>query len=753
MGRRLPFRAQVEVADCGAACLGIVLEHHGRHVPLEDLRALTNRGRDGTDAFTLAETARTYGLRARGVKADVDDLGGLPQGSILFWDMSHFVVLDRVTRSHLEIVDPAVGHRRIPWDDVRGSYTGIAVVLEPGDEFTRGGTRAKPGSIWRHVRPLLRQGAALRRVSLVSLVLRLLGLGLPLLTAALVDRVVPTGDRGLLEVVAVCLVAVVGFNFFSSWVRSRILLEMRTVIDVGTTLGFLEHLVALPFTYHLRRSAGDMMMRLRSNTVVREVLTTASLSALLDGAFVTIYLALLVALAPDLALVVLGIAAAQIVVLALSRNPTQRLATEGLQAEARTQSYALQLLSGMGTLKASGTERRAVEQFTNFFVEEQGVVLARGRLTALVDSLMGALQLAAPLMVLTVAGMRVLDGTMSLGTALAVNALAAGFLGPLSTLVTTGLSMLSLRSYLERLNDVLDTAVEQEGDDVRPADVLRGGISAEDLWFQYGPQSPMVVRGVSLEVRPGCTIALVGRSGSGKTTIAHLLIGLYAPVEGTVRFDGVDLRSMELGSVRRQFGVVTQEPYLFGLSIRANIAFADPALSLEEIEAAARIAGIHDDIVAMPMGYDTVLGDGGGSISGGQRQRIALARAIASKPKVLLLDEATSHLDAITEARVYEHLESLDCTKIIVAHRLSTIAGADTIVVVDQGQVVEMGSHRELLARRGAYHELVNGQLDTPDVDLTPVLVGGGGSNGHGDAGTRRRPRTGRGLRALLRWS
>ncbi|HEU0132027.1 MAG TPA: peptidase domain-containing ABC transporter [Mycobacteriales bacterium] len=711
MTRRVRFRSQVEIADCGAASLAMVLDLHGKAVPFDEVRTVTGTGRDGTDALTLVEAAKYYGMNARGVKTEVEDLEALPTGAMLFWDLSHFVVLDKVGRRGIDIVDPALGRRFVRWEEVRRSYAGVALLMEPGPDFVRGGRR-KHG-IWRHVRPLLEQHATLRRSVTTSLLIRVLALGLPLLTAALVDRVVPTGDRGLLTVIGLSLAVAVAFHFLTSWLRGLLLLDLRTRVDLRTTLGFLDHLVSLPYTFHLNRSSGDLMMRLRSNSVVRELLTTTTLSALLDGAFATLYLVLLIGLSLPLGLLVLGLGTLQVVVLLLSRRATQRLASEGLRAEARSQGYAFQLLAGIGTLKSSGTEQHAVDEFSRLFTDELSVSLRRGRLSAFVDSMTGALSVGSPLIVLTVAGVEVLNGAVSLGTALAVNALAVGFLGPLATLVTTGLSVQVLTSYVERLNDVFDTPREQEGEDVRPAPALSGRIRAEDLSFRYAPLSPVVVDGVSLAVEPGQTIALVGRSGSGKTTLGHLLLGLYRPSGGRVLHDDIDLAELDAKTVRTQFGVVTQDPYLFATSLRDNIAFGDPGMSLDQVREAARVACVDDDIMAMPLKYDTVLSDAGASLSGGQRQRVALARALASRPRVLLLDEATSHLDAVTESAVHANLADIGCTTVVVAHRLSTVVNADLILVVDRGKVVEQGTHAQLLRRKGAYHELVNSQLES----------------------------------------
>jgi len=267
-----------------------------------------------------------------------------------------------------------------------------------------------------------------------------------------------------------------------------------------------------------------------------------------------------------------------------------------------------------------------------------------------------------------------------------------------------------LGSYMQRINDVLDTPSEQHGENVRPAPQLSGQIRADDVSFSYGPLAPPVVTGVSLEIQPGQHIGIVGRSGSGKSTLAHLLLGLYRPTSGRIEFDGLDLGGLDAGSVRRQLGIVTQRPYLFASSVRENIALTNPELPLEVIVEAAKIACVHDDIVAMPMGYDTMLHDGGASISGGQRQRIALARALVHQPPTVLLDEATSELDTMTERQIYRNLEALSATTIVIAHRLSTVRNADLILVMEQGQVVEAGTHEQLLVLQGAYAALVRAQ-------------------------------------------
>jgi ATP-binding cassette, subfamily B, bacterial len=708
--RRVPIIRQLSAADCGAACLAMVMGYWGKEVPLDEIREMCGIGRDGTDARAIVGAAKFYGLRSRGVTCDLADLEVLDPGTILHWEFRHFVVFEKLEKDAVRIIDPAMGPRLVPMEQFRNCWTGVALLFEPAPDFERTGwDKKRPW--WNSLKRTRDFWKTVWGVIILSVLLQLFGLAVPLLTGLLIDRVIPRGDQHLLLVLGLGFVGLLLFSAWTTLIRTHLLLNLRTSLDAHMTLGFVDHLLSLPYAFFQKRHSGDLIMRMNSNSVVREILTSGALSGLLDGSLVGVYLALLLVTRWQLGVIVVGFALLQIFVLVVTRRRLRDLASESLEAQARAQTSQVELLNGIETLKAMGCERRAQEQWTNAFVDVLNVSLRRGRLEAVIDTLQSALRLAAPLAVLGYGGMLVLSGQLSLGTMMALSAIATGFLAPLATLLGTAKQFQLLDSYFERIDDVLGTAPEQDLRTVQPVHKLAGRITLEKVSFRYSPLSPLVVKDVSVEVRPGMSVAIVGRSGAGKSTLAGLLVGLYQPEQGHIFYDGKDLSTFDLGSLRRRIGIVTQKAHIFGTTIRDNISLGDPALPLEAIVQAAKLARIHDEVAAMGLSYETPLLDGGASISGGQRQRIALARAFALRPSILLLDEATSSLDAVTEQEVYTEIERLRATRIVIAHRLSTVMGADLILVLDDGRVIEQGTHEQLLAIGGMYHRLFSAQL------------------------------------------
>jgi ABC-type bacteriocin/lantibiotic exporter with double-glycine peptidase domain len=707
--KRVPVIVQLEAADCGPTCLQMILAYHGRDVRLEDLRIATGCGRDGVNALAIAQAARDLGMTARGVKIEPADLVKLESPAILHWGLNHFVVFERIHDGKAHIVDPAFGRVALSMDEVSRSFTGVTLLLEPQDGFRK---EKLERPLRQYLARALRGSGDWARIVAVSLALQVCGLFLPLINGRVVDRVIPHADRHLLTVLVCGLVTVVIFEFLAELARANLLLNLRTRLDTQMTLGFLDHMLALPYAFFQRRSAGDLMMRLNSNKEIREILSAGVLGGAIDGTLVILYLALLVALSGKLAVVALALVLLQAGFYVVFRKKQAAILASSQQKQADSESYLIELLNGIETLKTTGGEARAAQRWSNLFIDVENLALQNGRIDAWSSSVMHVVTTVSPFVLLIVGTLEVMNGALTLGSMFSALAFANGFIGPVSRLVGTFSQFQLLNVYAHRIEDVLSTPREQERTDLRITPRLSGALDVDHVSFQYGPKTPLVVRDVSVQIRPGQTVAVVGRSGSGKSTLAALLAGLYMPTEGRITYDGINLADLHLPSLRRQIGVVVQRPYIFAGSIRSNITRGDLSIPQPEVEEAAHAAALHEEIEEMPMKYDTPLTPGGDTLSGGQRQRIAIAAALLKRPPILLLDEATSALDNFAERRVHENLDRLGCTRIVIAHRLSTIRRADVILVMERGVLVEQGSHRDLLARGGLYASLVAAPQD-----------------------------------------
>lgn len=686
----------------------MLLRSVGFHAELLEVRERCEVDGQGTSALALLRAARGYGLVGRGLRVEVEELDQLPCGTILHWDLQHFVVLERVRTTGIRIIDPARGRRWVPMAEVRRSFTGVAVELRPGETFAP--RKASTGPVRSFVGRMLANRPLIAKVLLSSGLLQLLALGLPVLTGLIVDRVVPMHDLGLLTVVAAGLGIAVVLQFLLGVVRGYLLLQMRAEIDTSLSLGVVDHLMHVPFAFFGRRSAGDLMMRVNSSARVRELATSGTMTALLDGSMALGYLAVLGWISPTMGALAAGVGVVQAGAFVVSRRRYAELMTESLDARGKSQGQLNQMIRGAETLKASGAEDFAVERWSNLYVDELNLTLQRERLAMYLSNTSKAIEVGGALLILSLGAVLVVDGSLSLGTMLALGTLAAGVVRPITGVVDSGLKLQRLGGYVERLRDILDVDCEGGQRGRKSAD-LCGRVDVEGLSFRYGPRSEHVLRDVDVTIGRGTTTALVGPSGGGKSTLARLLVGLHEAETGTIRFDGEDMGQLDLQSLRRQCGVVPQDPVVFAGTIWDNITLSRPEASMDDVVRAATLACLHDDIVAMPLGYYSLVADAGSSLSGGQRQRLALARALLHRPKLLLLDEATSALDTETERRVIEQLERLPCTKIVIAHRLSTVVGADQILVLERGRIVARGRHHDLVDSQPVYRRLVSAQM------------------------------------------
>ncbi len=701
--RQVPVVLQMTTTQCGAACLTMVLNYYSRAVSLAEIAEQMDVGRDGTTALAIAQSARQQGLQVHAYTGEPQQLAAITLPAILHWNFSHFVVLEQWSAAGAIIVDPASGRRPVAPAEFDRCFTGIFLTLTPSAIFERR-RQTRKVALWRQqlTRLLIESGAwrtALRAL-LATVAVQALAVAFPLLTKTIVDQVVPQRQLSLMPLLIAGICAVVLMQMIVGFVRQSVLIRLQADVDTGLMASFLEHLLALPYRFYQQRTSGDLLMRLSSNTVMRELLTTQTISAVMDGVMVITFLLILLVQAPSFGLVTLGIGLLQVLLLLASTSRMHDLAQRHLSTQAETQAYLVEALAGINMVKATGAEDQVLQRWSDLHRKALAVTIEKQRLAALVDTLLRSLQIAAPLILLLIGAQQVLAGSMTLGAMLALNSLALGFLMPLDALVASGQQLQSVGAHLSRMADVLEAEREENG---MLAVELQGKIDLQNVSFHYDRHSAPVLQDISVQIEPGQKVALVGHSGSGKSTLARLLLGLHQPTSGQVCYDGVPLTALDRKALRQQMGVVMQEVFLFSGSIRQNLAFGQNDLTLEALLEATHLACIDRDIAHMPMDFETMVAEGGAGLSGGQRQRLALARALARKPAVLLLDEATSHLDTTTEAQIEQNLRQVGCTQIVIAHRLSTIQQADLILVMENGRIVERGTHAELVAKGGVY--------------------------------------------------
>lgn len=677
-GARLPMLQQAETAECGLACLAMISCFHGRWVEVPALRQQLQASAKGMNLKQLMAHATAQGFSTRAVRLELEDLSQLQLPCILHWDMNHFVVLRRVKGRRLLIHDPAQGVRQLGLDEVSRHFTGVALELAPMPGFQR--SEARPAV---SLRQLVGQVRGLKRsvlqVLMLSLALEILAVVTPFFQQWVLDGVIVQHDTDLLQVLALGFGMLMLLQLLISTLRSWMVIYFSTQLNLQWAAGVLSKLLRLPMDYFMRRHLGDVISRFGAIQNIRQTLTSAALNAVLDGLMAGVALVMMLVYSPRLALVTLLALAAYVLIRVLSYEPFRQASEEQIVHAARQDGHLLESVRGVQSLKLFNREDERLAQWLNLLVNTSNRELATQRLSTLYQSANTLVFGAENIAVVYLGALLVIQGELSIGMSFAYAAYKTQFSGRISALVDLGFQVRMLRIQRERLADIVLGEPEPAGGAGLPGDAVPD-IELRQVRFRYAANEPWVLDGVSLRVEAGESVAIVGPSGCGKTTLLKLMLGLLQPTEGEILVMGRPLNAVGLTAWRECLGAVMQEDQLFAGTVAENIAFGDPELDLERVQHCARLAAIHEDVLAMPMGWQTLIGDMGAAISGGQKQRLLLARALYKQPRVLFLDEATSHLDAQRELQVNEAIQSLRLTRVVIAHRQETIERAGRVI-------------------------------------------------------------------------
>ena len=687
--RRVSLVMQTEVAECGLACLSMVASYHGLKIGLPILRQLFSSNLSGMNLQQLIKLADDLGLTSRALKCPAEEIGHISLPCILHWDLNHFVVLTGVTKDSIYINDPAIGQKKIQHSEFSKHYTGIALELNPAINFKRHDFREQMSlsQLWSNIVGLK---SSLTSLLILSLILQLFALISPYYMQLVVDEVLLSHDQSLLTVLAIGFGLIIILNVFTNAVRSYLILRLSSMMNMQMAVNLLRHLLRLPMDYFEKRHIGDLVSRFTSLAKIRERLTTGLTETVVDGIMSIIVLGMMLAYSVKLTLVVLSAVVLYIIVKAIMYHPFRRNTEEHIQALAREQSNFIENIRGIQTVKLFNNESMRQNIWQNRYVEVINCEIRLGKMKIGSESINSLLFGLENIIVIYIAATLVMDKTITTGMIFAFIAYKLQFTERISNFIEQIFQFRMLKIHLERISDIAFTEIEANREPQHFVGEINGKLEFKNVGFRYAENTPWIIQNCNITINPGESIAIIGSSGCGKTTLIKLMLGLITPTSGSILIDGKDIKQLGLIQYRNHISAVMQNDTLLSGTIIENISFFDPSINLLRVKKSAQQAAIDEEIERMPMGYNTIVGDMGNAFSGGQVQRILLARALYKQPNILFLDEATSNLDVSNELYIGEHIKNLNITRITIAHRPETIRQASRVLEMKSGQLVEV---------------------------------------------------------------
>ncbi|GHV45812.1 NHLP family bacteriocin export ABC transporter peptidase/permease/ATPase [Spirochaetia bacterium] len=704
-----PQIMQMEALECGAASLAMVMAYHGKWVALEQVRADCGVSRDGSFAVNMVKAGRAYGFISRGFRMEPEGLKDAPLPCIIHWNFNHFVVFRGFKGDKALINDPARGSVEVSWEEFNRSFTGIALTFEKGPDFVPGGKRR---GLMSFVRSRLRgMLAPFIFIMLTGLIGALLGIINPVFSRVFVDHILGGTSPNWLYGLLAAMLGLSLVQFLVNLFQSLYLLKIEGKFAVTANVQFLWHILRLPMEFFAQRMAGDLALRQRSNSGIAATLLRVMAPQLLNFIMLIFYLLVMIRYSLLLTLVGLASVAFDIILARLISRKRIDLSRPLARDTGRLAGSTVAGIDMIETLKASGAENGFFERWAGYQASANASLVRYIKTSRIMGSLPFLLQQLSEMLLLGLGVYLIMNGRFTIGMLLAFRGFMTAFTEPVNSLIGAGQHIQEMRTDMERLEDVFQYPQEKRTLSAKHEQAyqkLKGALSMKDVSFGYSKLAPPLIEHFDLELKPGASVALVGASGCGKSTIAKLISGLYRPWSGEIRFDDTPIGELPREVITGSLGVVDQDITIFEDTIANNIKVWDKSIEDFEMILAAKDARIHEDVMLRENGYNYPMAEGGRDFSGGQRQRFEIARVLAQDPTIIILDEATSALDTKTEQEVAEAIKGRDITTILVAHRLSTIRDCDEIIVLDKGRVVERGAHEELLERNGLYKQLIS---------------------------------------------
>lgn len=708
---KTPTVLQMEALECAAASLGIILAYYGKYVPLEKLRVDCGVSRNGSTAANLAKAARNYGLEVKAYKREPEHLKTMPLPMIVFWNFYHFLVVEGFGKNKVYLNDPASGPRVVDDKTFDASFTGVVLTFTPGSSFQPDGE--KPRFLPILLKWLKGYNTSLLFLFLVGLALIIPGLAIPVFSKIFVDQILVRQSSSWIIPLLAGIAITTLLRAVLSWLQQRSLIRLEMSLSLKSSSKFLWHVLHLPMSFHTQRPAGDITMRVNINDQVAGILSGQLGSTLLNLVTIVFFAAMMFYYSIPLAITAIVISLVNLLALRYISRKRVDSNQQLLQENGRLFGLSSSGMQMIESLKATATESDFFNRWAGYQTKLLNIQQKLGVLTQTLQVIPVFLTTFSTLIILFMGSGFIMDGMMTVGTFVAFQSLMASFNQPIVSLVNLGSALQDVEGGLKRIEDVYnypaDTNDPASGESRADNKTVKldGYIELQNITFGYSPLEEPLITDFSISLKPGSRVAVVGRTGCGKSTIANLVSGLYDPWQGEILFDGKPRSKISRATLNNSVAMVDQNLFLFEGTVKENITFWDQTITEKDVIQAAKDACIHEDIASRPGAYESHVEENGKNFSGGQRQRLEIARAIAVKPSILILDEATSALDAKTEEMIDANIRKKGCTCLIIAHRLSTIRDCDEIIVMNKGKIAQRGTHPELISRQGLYNELI----------------------------------------------
>ncbi|MCF6205030.1 MAG: peptidase domain-containing ABC transporter [Methylococcaceae bacterium] len=696
---RLPVILQSEAAECGLACLAMIVNYHGHKIDLNTLRQNYPISLKGTDFHGLIKLSDRLYFSSRAIRLELDELKNLQCPTILHWDLNHFVVLKKVTSRSIIIHDPARGEHVLTFEEASKHFTGVALELTPTAAFEKKDEekKARLSDFWQRISGIKK---TLFQILLLSLLLQFFGIISPFFMQLVIDEVVVSHDFELLKILALGFFLLMLIQVGVTALRSLIIINMGTQLNIQIANNLFHHLIRLPLSYFEKRHIGDIVSRFGSMDKIKEMLTSEIISAIVDGMMIVGTLVMMFIYSPLLTMIVIS----GVFIYALFRFivylPFRQLTEEAIIAGAKEDSNFMETIRAAQSIKLFGNEAQRQSVWQNLYANVLNISIQIGKLEinyTVVNSILSGVE---NILVIYLAAQLVISNQLSVGMIFAFMSYKGQFTNKATSLIEQIIEFKMISLHLARLGDIVMTEVEKDINSNITPKRINGDLEIKNIRFRYSDTDPFIINNVSLKVKAGESICLIGASGCGKSTLMKVILGLLEPTEGKILVDGMEIQNFGLRNYREQVASVMQDDQLLSGSLSDNISFFDPHFKQEKIELCAKIAAIHIDIMQMPMGYSSLIGDMGTTLSGGQKQRILLARALYKNPRILFLDESTSHLDIFLEKKINLNIAKLKLTRIIIAHRPETINFAERVFLITPEGCFEQNVKSRLILNR-----------------------------------------------------